>query len=162
SPSPVEGEGKKTSVQVPNIVRTPDRSLASRGRDQRGTPGAYIRRGGGRFPPTTEGSIQPDDIEQFVTLETGEGQFCVKQVPFGIEYLQVGIEPPKKTLIGEPGAVPEGPNQELLLNTLFPAFAIADQSVCHFAERRLDGLFILRQEPQVTGLRGFVERTDAA
>jgi hypothetical protein len=39
--------------------------------------------------------------------------------------LQVGIEAPQKTLIGEPDAVLEYPDQELLLDTLFPAFVIA-------------------------------------
>src|SRR5215510_2072458 len=79
------------------------RSLASRGLDQHGTPGVHIRRGGDRFPATPEGTIQPDDIEQFVTLDTREVQFRLEQVAFRIEHLQVGIEAPKKTLIGEYG-----------------------------------------------------------
>src|SRR5262249_57506450 len=99
-------------------VETSRRSLASRGLDQRGTPGAYISRGCDRFPPTAEGSIQPNDIEPLVTLETGEIQFRIKQVPFGIEHLQVGIEAPEKTLIGESDAVPQRLHQHLFLDTL--------------------------------------------
>ena len=87
------------------------RSLASRGFDQRGIPGAYIRRGCHGSPATAEGSIQLHDTEQFVTLETGEVQLGVKQVALGIEHLQVGIEAPKKTLIGEPRTVLECPDQ---------------------------------------------------
>src|SRR5262245_48495821 len=113
----------------PRHVGHSRRSPASRGFDQRGTPGACIRRGCDRFPPTAEGSIQPDEIEQFVTLETGEVQFRLEQVAFRIEHLQVGIEAPKKTLIGEysPGLL--CPNQQFLLHTLLPDFVVANQSI---------------------------------
>ena len=74
----------------PRIVYGASRfSLSCCGPDQCGTAGADTRRGGGCFPPITEGSIQPDDIEPLVPLELGEVQFRIKQVPFGIEYLQV-------------------------------------------------------------------------
>ena len=104
-------------------------SLSCCGSDQRRTPGADICRGCAGVPPAAEGSIQPDDIEQFVTLELGEVQFRIKQIPFGIEYLQVAIDAPEKTHIGERHAVLEGPDQQSLLHTLFPAFLIADQRV---------------------------------
>src|SRR5262245_184635 len=105
------------------------RSLASRGFDQRGTPAAYIGRRGDRFPATPESSIQPNNIEPLVPLQADEVQFRIKQFPFGIEHLQVVIEAPKKSLIGEPNAVLEGLHQVLLLDTLFPTFMIADQGV---------------------------------
>jgi hypothetical protein len=74
----------------PRIVYGASRfSLSCCGPDQCGTPGADICRDCAGVPPAAEGSVQPDDIEQFVTLETREGQFRIKQVPFGIEYLQV-------------------------------------------------------------------------
>src|SRR5262249_32050828 len=105
------------------------RSLARRGFDQLGTPSACLRRGCDRLPPTAAGSIQPDNIEQFGTMETHKMQFGSEQVACRTEHLQVGIEAHKKTLIREDSAVLLCPDQQCLLHTLLPGFVVADQRV---------------------------------
>jgi hypothetical protein len=128
-----------------------DRIASLQGLNKRSTP-----------PAATKGFVKLDDAEQLVQLNLAKIQFCLKQVPIRIQSVELGVDAPLVSHVGQPFPLLKDSNKRLLLYPGFPRSLVRDQCVGNFSERSLNSLLILHHSAVPLGFRQSHRRREPA
>ena len=114
------------------------------------------------LPPSPERLVELNDAQQLVQLDLPQVELGLKQIPVSIQGVELGIDAPLISHVGQPFPLPKDRNKSLLLYPGVPHSLVSDQCIGNFGERSLNDLLVLHHCAVTLGLRQPHVRPQAA
>src|SRR5579872_6968580 len=114
------------------------------------------------LPAAAESLIELHYAQNLAQSDLCERQLRLEEIAVGVECVQLRVHTSAIPHIGKASAILERRDQTFLLKAALAGSLMRDQCVRDFAERSLNGFFILYERANALGLREFYVRLETA